>query len=166
MEASPGGPENGERRARRTGVVLGVLATLVLALGVGLGLVLASDDDGSDDPTVTAPTATAQPTQATVTVTQPPAPTATTAPGPPTITQPQAKAAAARAASAEAEKGGIGIPPRDWDVRCTALSGAPDAGTWTCQAAANGGQCSGTVVVYARAPGVAATRDPRIGCGE
>ena len=166
MEATP--PDDGEQRARRTGVLLGVLATLVVALGIALGIVIASDDDdGSDDPDVTQATSATQRTQPTVTVTEPPPPTTTTtAPSEPTITQTQAKAAAARGASAEAAKGGIGLPPSEWDVRCTAAGGGADAQSWTCQAAANGGQCAGTIVAYARAPGVAATREPRIGCGE
>jgi hypothetical protein len=163
-----GSPENGEQRARRTGVVLGVLATLVLALGIVLGVVIASDDDGgSDEPDVTAATSSTRATQPTVTVTEPPARTTTaTAPSEPTITQVQAKAAAARAATEEAAKGGVSIPPSDWDARCTALAGRPDASSWTCQVASSSGQCSGTIGVYARTPGDAATRDPRIGCGE
>jgi hypothetical protein len=163
MEAS-NGSEDGERRERRTGVVLGVLATLVLGLGIALGVVLTSDDGGgSDDPDVTAATSA---TQATVTVTEPPGQTTATTPAEPTITQQQAKAAAARAASEEAAKGGITIPPGDWDVRCTALAGAPSASRWTCQAASSGGQCSGTVVAFASRPGVALTAEPRIVCGE
>jgi hypothetical protein len=167
VEASgPQSPDDGERR---TGVLLGVLATLVLGGGIALGIVLASDDDGgSDGPavTATAPATTAAPTTTTVTTTEPAPPTTATQPAPATITQEQAKAAAARGASEEAAKGGIGIPPSDWDVRCTAAGGGPRAVKWTCQAAANSGQCSGTIVAYARAPDVAATTDPRIGCGE
>jgi hypothetical protein len=157
------GSGNGERRERRTGILLGVLGTLVLALAIGLGILLASNSDSGSDGT----TATAQATTTTaVTTTEPAPPTTATAPAAPTITQEQAKAAAAQGASAEAAKGGIGIPPSDWDVRCTAAAGGPRAVKWTCQAAANGGQCSGTIVAYARAPDVAATSDPRIGCGE
>ena len=165
MEASP--PDDGERRARREYLLLGVMATLVVALGIALGIVLASDDDdASDDPILTQITSATQRTQPTVTVTEPPPPTTTTAPSEPTITQTQAKAAAARGASEEAAKAGITIPPRDWDVRCTALSGAPSASRWTCQAASSSGQCSGTILAFATQPGVALTAEPRISCRE
>jgi hypothetical protein len=165
------GPENGGRRERRTGIALGFLGALVLGLGVALAIVLSSDS-GSDKPVVSATTATTasvattattQPTQTTVTAPQPTTPTVT--PTEPTLDQAQAKAAAARGASAEAAKGGIHIPPSGWDTRCTAGGGGPTATRWTCQAAANGGQCSGTIVAYARTPGVGATTDPRIRCG-
>jgi hypothetical protein len=158
------GSGNGERGDRRTVILLSVLGVLVLALGVGGGILLASNSDGDSDDTTA--TATAQTTTTTVTATEPAPPTTTTAPAEPTITQEQAKAAAAQGASAEAAKGGIGLPPSEWDVRCTAAGGGPRAVKWTCQATANGGQCSGTIVAYARAPDVAATADPRIGCGE
>jgi hypothetical protein len=163
-------PDKGERRRL---VLLGFLGALVLGLGVALAIVLANDSS-PDKPVVsgttptTATTVAPTQTQTTITVTQPTVPTTTTSttPAGPTIDQAQAKAAAARGASAEAAKGGIHIPPSGWDARCTAGGGGPTATRWTCQAAANGGQCAGTIVAYARAPGVGATTDPRIGCGE
>jgi hypothetical protein len=161
-------PDKGERRRL---VLLGFLGALVLGLGVALAIVLASNS-GPDKAVVTGTTpttaTTAPPTQTTVTTTEPPTVTTSTTvvPTEPTIDQSQAKAAAARGASAEAAKGGIHIPPSGWDARCTAGGGGPTATRWTCQAAANGGQCAGTIVAYARAPGVGATTDPRIGCGE
>ncbi|MDX6650270.1 MAG: hypothetical protein QOJ97_2221 [Solirubrobacteraceae bacterium] len=167
MEGS--GPDDGERRRL---VLLGFLGALVLGLGAALAIVLASDSS-PDKPVVTAPTATtasvpttatAQTTQTTVTTTEPT--TTTVTPTEPMIDQAQAKAAAARGASAEAAKGGIHIPPSGWDTRCTAAGGWPTATRWTCQAAANGGQCAGTIVAYARTPGVGETTDPRIGCRE
>jgi hypothetical protein len=153
-------PEPSRRRAR---LVIAALAVLAAALAIALVVVLISDGgEDSDDADVTA-TPTAPPT-----VTAPEPPT-TTAPPPPTeatITQVQAKEAAAQAASEEAGRGGIGIPASDWDVRCTAAGGGPRAVRWTCQVASSSGQCSGTIVAYARAPDVAATTDPRVGCGE
>jgi hypothetical protein len=159
------GPDDGERRARRTGVLIGLLVALVIGLGVALALVVTGDDD-SPDPSPTTPTLTTTPTNPDTTVTEPPPTQTTTAPAAPTIDQVQAKAAAQRGASAEAGRFGIGIPPGEWDTRCTATGGTDRAATWTCQVAANGGQCSGTITSFARAPGVAATRNPQIGCGE
>jgi cytoskeletal protein RodZ len=153
---------------RRTGILIGFLAALVVGLGVALALVVTGDD--SDSPSTTTVTSTATPTTPG-TVTSPPptqttTPTTPTVPSGPTIDQVQAKAAAQRGASQEAGRMGIGIPAPDWDARCTALGGRAQAGNWTCQVASNGGQCAGTITAVARAPGVAATRNPRIACGE
>jgi hypothetical protein len=165
-------PQDDGRRERRTGIALGFLGALVLGLGIALAIMLANNSS-PDKPVVTAPsattasvptTATGQRTQTTVTAPEPTTPTVT--PAEPMIDQAQAKAAAARGASAEAAKGGIHIPPSGWDTRCTAAGGWPTATRWTCQAAANGGQCAGTIVAYARTPGVGETTDPRIGCRE
>ena len=168
MEAS--GPENGERRARRTGILIGFLIAAVIGLGVGLALALTSDDSDDDDSPTTPTSATTAPpptTQTTVTTTPPTqTTTTTTTPSGPTINQVQAKAAAQRGASQEAQRFGIGIPPAEWDARCTATGGTVQAYNWTCQVAANGGQCSGTINAVARAPGVAQSRNPRIACGE
>jgi hypothetical protein len=161
------GSGNGERRARRTGILIGFLVAAVIGLGVALALALGGDDDNSDEPVTTPTSATTQTTASTeTTVTTTPPTTTTTTPSGPTITQTQAKAAAQRGASAAAEHFGISIPPGDWDARCTAVGGRSDAATWSCQVAANSGQCAGPITAYARAPGVAATRDERIGCGE
>jgi hypothetical protein len=164
MEAS-GGPDDGERRTRRTGILIGFLAAAVLALGVALAVVLANDDDGGSPTTPTAATRT-ETVPTTVTTTAPPTVTTTTTPSSPTINQVQAKSAAARGAAAEVQRAGITIPPGDWDVRCTASGGGTQASTWSCQVSGNGGQCQGTITSFARAPGVAGTRDPEIGCGE
>jgi hypothetical protein len=173
VEASGSGNGNsqgdGERRERRTGILIGVLVTAVIALGVALAIVVAGDDSSDDDSPTTSTSATTPPPstspRTTVTTTPPPT-TTTTTPAGPTIDQIQAKTAAQRGASQEAGRMGIGIPAPDWDARCTALGGTDRAGNWTCQVAANGGQCSGTINAVARAPGVAATRNPRIACGE
>ena len=160
------GSQNGERRARRTGILIGFLIAAVIGLGVALALVLANDDDGGEGVTTpTAATRATAPTETTVTATEPPT-TTTTTPSAPTIDQVQAKAAAARGAAAQVERFGITIPPSGWDTRCTAAGGTDQAAVWTCQVVANGGQCSGTIVAFARAPGVAATRNPQIGCAE
>jgi len=166
MEGS--GPENGEKRARRTGILIGFLVAAVIGLGVGLAFALSGDDDGKDEPVTTptsATTGTTVTTETTVTTT-PPTTTTTTTPSGPTITQVQAKAAAQRGASAAVVKFGITIPPSDWDARCTAVGGTDQAATWSCQVASNGGQCSGSITAFARAPGVAGTRDAQVGCGE
>jgi hypothetical protein len=166
MEAS--GPENGERRARRTGILIGFLVAAVIALGVGLALALSGDDDDQEKSATTPASVTTAPTastETTVTTTEP-STTTTTAPSVPTIDQVQAKAAAQRGASAEAVKSGITIPPADWDARCTAVGGRDQAATWSCQVASNSGQCSGSITAFARAPGVAGTRNPQIACGE
>jgi cytoskeletal protein RodZ len=166
MEAS--GPENGERRARRTGILIGLLVAAVIGLGVALALVLAGDDDNKKDEPITTPTsATTQTTQTTdTTITTTPPTTTTTTPSTPTISQTQAKAAAQRGASASVVKFGITIPPSDWDARCTAVGGTDQAATWGCQVAANSGQCSGSITAFARAAGVAGTRNAQVGCGE
>src|SRR3954452_19551039 len=162
-----GSPENGERRARRTGILIGVLVAVVIGLGVALALVLTNDDDkdGGEVTTPTAATTATAPTQTTVTETEPQT-TTTAPPSTPTIDQGQAKQAAARGASAEVRRFGITVAPSDWDTRCTAQGGTDQSATWTCQVAANGGQCSGTIVAFARAAGVAGTRNPQVGCGE
>ena len=77
-----------------------------------------------------------------------------------------AKGRGSARASDGAAQGGISIPPSDWDVRCTAVGGTSDAATWNCQATSSSGQCSGSIVAYATAPGVAATKDDQIACGE
>jgi hypothetical protein len=162
------GSGNGERRARRTGILIGFLVAAVIGLGVGLAFALGGDDDNEDEPATTPTAATTQATittETTVTTTPPPT-TTTTTPSSPTITQPQAKAAAQRGASAAVVRFGITIPPNDWDARCTAVGGTDEAATWSCQVAANSGQCAGTITAYARAPGVPATRNARVGCGE
>ena len=169
MEGS--GPGNGERRARRTGILIGFLVAAVIALGVALAVVVIGDDSDDDDSPTTSTSATTPPPstapRTTVTTTPPPTqPTTPTTPAGPTIDQIQAKSAAQRGASQEAGRMGIGIPPPEWDARCTALGGTDRSGSWTCQVAANGGQCSGTITAVARAPGVAATRNPRVACGE
>jgi hypothetical protein len=166
MEAS--GPENGERRARRTGILIGFLVAAVIGLGVALALALGSDDDGKNDKVVTTPTSATTGTTATTetTITTAPPTTTTTTPSGPTINQTQAKSAARRGASASAGQSGITIPPSDWDARCTAVGGTDEAETWSCQVAANSGQCAGSITAYARAPGVPATRNPQVGCGE
>jgi hypothetical protein len=164
MEASRG-PDDPERRGRRTGLLIGFLAAAVLGLGVALAFALSDDDDGESPTTPTAVTRT-ETVPTTVTTTEPPPPTTPTTPAEPTINQQQAKAAAARGASAEAAKGGITIPPGEWDTRCTASGGGTQASSWSCQVSGNGGQCQGTITAFARAPGVAGSRDPEIGCGE
>jgi hypothetical protein len=143
----------------RTRVVIGILAAIVVGLGVALAVVVASDDDG-DDATVTTPGT--QTVTTTVTTTEPT--TTTTSPGETTISQVEAKAAAAAGASRAVERFGISIPEGDWEARCTAVGGAAQAETWRCQV--DGGQCAGLITAYATAPGEAATRDDRIGCGE
>ena len=162
------GSQDGERRARRTGVLIGFLAALVIALGVALAIVLSGGDSGKDKTSATTPTATTAPTtpstETTVTTTEPP--TTTTAPDGGTIDQVQAKEAARRGASVEVTHFGISIPPQDWDARCTAAGGFDRAPVWTCQVAANGGQCSGTLFAIARPGGVPGTREPHIACGE
>ena len=162
------GSGNGERRARRTGILIGLLVAAVIGLGVGLALALGGDDDNKTDESVTTPTsATTQATTTTeTTVTTTPPTTTTTTPSGPTINQTQAKSAVRRGASAAVVHFGISIPPGDWDARCTAVGGRSDAATWSCQVASNSGQCAGPITAYARAPGVPATRDERIGCGE
>jgi hypothetical protein len=166
MEAS--GPDNGEKRARNTGILIGVLVAAVVGLGVALALVLAGGDDDKDKTqpatTPTLPTQTTQPTDTTVTTTPPT--TTTTPPSTPTIDQTQAKAAAQRGAAAAVTRFGISIPPPDWDARCTAAGGTDQAATWSCQVASNGGQCSGSITAFATAAGVAATRNAQVGCGE
>jgi hypothetical protein len=164
MEAS--GPENGEQRARRTGILIGFLVAAVIGLGVALALVL-SDDEDKTEPATTPTSATTQSTATTeTTVTTTPPTTTTTTPSAPTIDQTQAKSAAQRGAAAEVVKFGITIAPNDWDARCTAVGGTDQAAAWSCQVAANGGQCAGAITAFARAPGVPATRGARIGCGE
>jgi hypothetical protein len=165
MEAS-GGPDDGERRSRRTGILIGFLAAAVLALGVALAVVLANDDDDGGSPTMPTAATRTETVPTTVTTTAPPTVTTTTTPSSPTINQVQAKSAAARGAAAEVQRAGITIPPGDWDVRCTASGGGTQASTWSCQVSGNGGQCQGTITSFARAPGVAGTRDREIGCGE
>ena len=161
------GSGNGERRARRTGILIGLLVAAVIGLGVGLALALGGDDDKKDESVTTPTSATTQATTATEkTVTTTPPPTTTTTPSGATITQTQAKSAAQRGASAAVVHFGISIPPGDWDARCTAVGGRSDAATWSCQVASNSGQCAGPITAFARAPGVPATRDERIGCGE
>jgi hypothetical protein len=166
MEAS--GPENGEERARRTGILIGFLVAAVIGLGVALALVLSGDDDKTTNKPVTTPTSATTETTVTTetTITTTPPTTTTTTPSSPTINQTQAKSAAQRGASASVVRFGISIPPSDWDARCTAVGGTDEAATWSCQVASNSGQCAGSITAYARAPGVAGTRNPRIGCGE
>jgi hypothetical protein len=149
---------------RRTGILIGFLAAAVLGLGVALAFALSDDDEeGPTTPTTVTRTETV-PT--TVTTSEPASPTTPTTPSQPTIDQTQAKAAAARGAAAHVERFGITIPPGQWETRCTGRGGGTQASTWSCQASGNGGQCQGTITAFTRAPGVAATRDPEISCGE
>jgi len=171
MEASgpeSPGPENGEKRARNTGILIGFLVAAVIGLGVALALVLSGGDDDKDKttPATTPTTPTTQPTETTVTTTPPTTTTGPSGSTTPTIDQTQAKAAAQRAAAAKAGTFGISIPPPEWDARCTAQGGTDQSASWSCQVAANGGQCSGSVTAIATAPGVAGTRNVDVGCGE
>jgi hypothetical protein len=127
------------------------------------------DGSGSTTPTTSAPTTqTSAPSTSTAT-----APTQTVQTNPTrtgnagaTITQVQAKTAARRAAGREAARGGIHVPPGQWDAKCTAVGGRDRSSTWRCQVASLGGQCNGTLTAYAAAPGVAATRQVNVACGE
>src|SRR5438034_11560275 len=100
----------------RTGALTcGLLACVALAVG----------GCGGDSETVSS-TPTAVPSQSTPasTATTPSTTTATTPTQTgvtaATITQVEAKAATRQAASREAARGGIGLPPDQWDARCTA----------------------------------------------
>jgi hypothetical protein len=169
MEASGPDNGNGEKRARNTGILIGVLVAAVIGLGVALALVLAGGDDDKDktESATTPTTPTTQTTQSTeTTITTTPPTTTTTTPPEATITQVQAKAAAQRAAAAKAGTFGISIPPPEWDARCTAAGGTDQSASWSCQVAANGGQCAGSVTAFARAPGVPGVRNVNVGCGE
>src|SRR3954447_22359264 len=118
MEASgPENGENGENRARNTGILIGFLVAAVIGLGVALALVLSGGDDDKDKTQpATTPTSATQTTQSTeTTITTTPPTTTTTTPSTPTIDQTQAKAAAQRGAAAAITKFGIMIPPPDWD---------------------------------------------------
>lgn len=169
--------EDEPARERRTGFLIGFLVAVVLALGVLAAVLLTRGDNGrSADTTPTAPTTATTPTHPATTATQPTtppttttaptAPTTPTAPGVPTISQVQAKSAAAAAASRLASRAGISIPASQFDAHCTGAGGGSAAATWSCEVTSSSGQCSGPVTVYAVRPGVAATRNPRIACGE
>jgi hypothetical protein len=135
----------------------------VVGLAVALVLVLVDDDDESPAP-ATATTGTSP--RATTTQPAPTLPTVPEPPANPTIGQPEAKQAAAEGASRNVRRFGIGIPSADWDTRCTAVGGRAQAEVWRCQVASTSGQCAGSIVAYASRPGVAATREPEIACGE
>jgi hypothetical protein len=156
--------DGGQGSDRRTGILIGFLSALAIGLAAALVVVLVDDDGEEPSRPATATTATAP----TVTTTEP-SPTATTVPEPPanaTIGQPEAKQAAAEGASRNVRRSGIDIPPGDWDTRCTAVGGRAQAEVWRCQVASSSGQCAGSIVAYAARPGVAATREPDIACGE
>ena len=150
------------RRISRRALWAGML--VAGALWFAIGPVIYNnrkDENGQKTDTVTTVTTVTQttPTQTTTTTT-------TTQPAGPTISQVQAKAAARQAASNGVERFGITIPPRQWDARCVARGGGDQAQVWSCQMGANGGQCVGTVEVFAKPGGGAGTRRNQIGCGE
>ena len=161
-------------RERRLGFLIGFLVAVVLALGVLAAVLLTRDDNGRSAATTPTASTTATTTPPATTATQPTTPPTTTTatpttpttPAVPTISQGQAKAAASAAASRLASQAGIHIPASQFDARCTGAGGGSQAATWTCDVASSGGQCSGPVTVYAAQPGVAATRNPRVACGE
>ena len=139
------------------------LACAALALA-GCG----GDDSGTTPTSTGAPSQPTAPTTATATTPSTATATTPTQTGSAgaTITQVQAKAAARAAASREAARGGIGIPPGQWDAHCTAVGGGDRSGAWRCQVASLSGQCNGTLTAYAAGPGLARAREVQVACGE